>query len=105
VVAETWREDGLLERIHEKYAVFSSRAVIGGHRRDDVADPPQESTAANPQAGGDEQPEDPAQEIAVIELSETRKECAQHRRRARILCVCHFRTFVGPTANSMKSKT
>lgn len=50
--------------------VLLARAMMRRRGGDDVAHPPQEATGANPQARGDDQPEDAAKEISVVELSD-----------------------------------
>ena len=54
------------------------RVVVRGVRRHDVADPPKRSSAADPEAGRDDQPEESAQELAVVELPDPRNQKRQH---------------------------
>src|SRR2546422_8942129 len=52
--------------------------MIGGYCRNHVADPSQQSAAANPQPRRDDQPEDAAKEITVVELTDARKDRAEN---------------------------
>ena len=54
---------------------------VGG---DEVADPPEETPAADPEAGRDDEPEGAAQEIAVINLSDPGNDEAEHGGHARM---------------------
>src|SRR4051812_39546955 len=60
-------------------AVLLLRAMVRGERRDDVADPPEHAAGADPHPRRDDQPEDAAQEIAVVELADARDDRAEHR--------------------------
>ncbi len=53
-------------------------------RRDDVANPSERSSASDPQAGRDDQPEESAQKFAVVELAHTRNEKRQYGSDTRI---------------------
>jgi hypothetical protein len=46
-----------------------TRVGVGGVGRDDVADPAEQATRADPQARGDDEPQDTGQEATIIELS------------------------------------
>ena len=45
--------------------------IVGGVGRDDVAQPAQQAPRTDPQAGGDNEPEDGPPNLAVINLSQT----------------------------------
>src|SRR4030095_12224752 len=49
-------------------AILDVRAVIRRDRRDHVADPPEQPARTDPHLGCHDQPEDAAQEVAVVEL-------------------------------------
>ncbi len=53
-------------------------AVIRGDGGDHVAHPAEHAPGADPHAGSDDQPEDPAQEIPVVELSQAGEQGAEH---------------------------
>src|SRR5262245_40729073 len=57
-------------RLQSRAAVFPAGPVIRGERGDHVADPSEEPAGSDPHAGRDDQPEDAAQEVAVVELAE-----------------------------------
>ena len=69
--------------------VLFLRAAVGGERRDDVADPAEQAARPDPQARCDDQPEDPAQEITVVELPDTGNQRAEDGRETRVLDVSH----------------
>ena len=52
--------------------------------RNDMAHPAEQAAGANPESRRDDQPEDPAKEITVINLSNPRKDQAENRGSARI---------------------
>jgi hypothetical protein len=52
------------------------RVGVGGVGRDDVADPTEQATRANPQARGDDEPQDTGQEATILELPDARDDRA-----------------------------
>lgn len=52
-------------------------SFVRGDGSDDVTDPPEESARAYPQARRDDQPEQTAPEVAVVELADTGDQDAQ----------------------------
>src|SRR5215204_2094152 len=76
-------------QVNRSRGVLDPRAAVRGHRRDDVADPSEKAAGANPHARCDDQPEDAAQEIAVVELPDAGNDRAQHRGHAWILHLTH----------------
>jgi hypothetical protein len=66
------------------------RFLIGCDSGDDMADPTQKTTGADPQTGGDEQPENSTPEMAIIKLPHTRNQEAQH---CGITGTCHVKSF------------
>ena len=69
--------------------VLLPSAAVRRHGGDDVADPAKQAARANPQSRCDDQPEDPAQEITVVKLSDPRDQRAQNRREPWILHLSH----------------
>ena len=53
-----------------------TRVGVGSVGRDEVADPAEQAARANPQARGDDEPQDTGQEATVIELSDSRDDRA-----------------------------
>jgi len=51
-------------------SILGCCATVGRQGRHNVADPAERPAAADPQTGRDDQPEDPAQKIAVVELTQ-----------------------------------
>src|SRR5690606_8024672 len=62
-----------------------ARPAVRRVRRDDVAEPAEQPATADPQPRRHDQPEQPAQELAVVELAQPGDQEAQHRRSARVL--------------------
>ena len=56
-----------------------------------MAHPAEQATRADPEARRDDEPEDPAKKIAVVNLPDTRNEQAEHRRNARVISLGHMR--------------
>src|SRR5262245_40332673 len=73
--------------------VLLLRAAVSGHRGNDVTDPPEQAAAANPEARSDDQPEDPSQKVAVVELTNARNERAPYGRDAGVLDIGHAFSF------------
>ncbi len=48
-----------------------TRVGVGGVGRDDVADPTEQAARTDPEAGGDDEPQDSGQEATVVELSDS----------------------------------
>ena len=67
-----------------------SRFPVGGDGGNDMADPAQKTTRSDPQAGGDDQPENSPPEMAVIKLPHTGNQEAQH---CGIASTCHVKSF------------
>src|SRR5512138_64123 len=53
--------------------------MMGRHGRDHVTDPAEQSARADPHPRRDDQPEDPAQEIPVVELAYSWNHGAEYR--------------------------
>src|SRR5512134_2433353 len=56
-----------------------------GDRGNHVTDPSQQTATPDPETGGDDQPEDAAQKIPVVELPEAGDHRAQHGRKTWVL--------------------
>src|SRR5262249_47809832 len=74
-------------------AVLVECALVRRERRDDVADPPEHAAGADPESGRDDQPEDRAEKIAVVDLPDARNDDAEHGGDTRIArhgrtCAC-----------------
>ena len=65
--------------------VLDLRSAVGSNRGNHVADPAEQPAAADPQTGRDDQPEDAAEEIGVVELADSRNDRAQDRCDSRVL--------------------
>ena len=48
-----------------------------GKRRDHVTDPAKQASCSDPHPGRDDEPENTAEKIAVVELPESREDCAE----------------------------
>src|SRR6266498_1392302 len=62
--------------------VLLRRPVVRGDRGDDVTDPAEHPAGADPHPRRDDQPEDAAQEVAVVELPDARKDRTEYGRGA-----------------------
>src|SRR5688500_5289123 len=70
--------------------VLAAGTVVRRDGRNHMTDPPEEPARSDPQPGRDDQPENPPQEIAVVELAEAGNDRAEHGRDARVLDLRHL---------------
>src|SRR5262245_55560899 len=64
-------------------------AVVCGVRSDQVERPSEEASRTNPEAWCDDEPEDAAQKISVVDLTNAGDEQAEHSRSARFVVLGH----------------
>src|SRR3954447_2965270 len=69
--------------------VLDPRSVVRGRRRDHVTDPAEKAARADPHAGRDDQPENAPQEVAVVELPDSRNDRAENRGQTWTLHLAH----------------
>lgn len=60
------------------------RVAVRGVRCDEVANPAKGATASDPETGGNDQPEDAAQERTVVDLTNSGNDKRKHRRKTGI---------------------
>src|SRR5205085_11769253 len=61
-----------------EFAVLEDGPPVRGNGRDDVAHPAEQAAGANPHAGRDDEPEDAAEEVSVVNLPDPGNEHAQN---------------------------
>src|SRR6187397_62615 len=67
-----------------EYAILGLGAVMRGHRGDHVTHPAEQASRADPHPWRDDEPENAAEKIAVVKLSEPREDCTEDGRGSRI---------------------
>src|SRR5687767_15814071 len=77
-------------RLHCRQILFLG-ARVRGVRGNQVERPAKQPAGSDPEARRDDEPEDPAKKIAVVNLPDTRNEEAEHRRNARVISLGHMR--------------
>src|SRR6187200_1012428 len=67
-----------------RYPVLQPGSAIRRDGRDDVAHPAEQAARPDPEAWRHDQPEQPAKEVAVVELSDAGHDQAEHRGEPRV---------------------
>ena len=62
--------------------ILDASVPVRGVGRDHMAHPSKQSARSNPEAGRDDQPEDAAEEVAVVNLADSRNDHAENRGQA-----------------------